>query len=155
MHGLLGAGAGAGTGARVACLAAAPAVVAAAALVTGVALGPRGVGGGKALHLGVHWRPQLEGQRPPPPPLLPAGPALGSPTAPSYIAWPIMMAQATEGDRYGKALPIALSPGRGSFQSPVGQIVLRSHLRFAPSFLFRPCVFTSPESSFPASWDGE
>lgn len=68
----------------------------------------------------------------------------GAPTAPSYIAWPIMMAQATEGDRYGKALPIALSPGWGSFQGSVGQIVLRSHLRFAASFLFRPCAFTSP-----------
>lgn len=64
-----------------ACLVAAPAVVAAAALVAGVALGPRGVrvGGGKALHLGVHGRPRPEGQRSPPPPLLPAGPALGSP----------------------------------------------------------------------------
>lgn len=118
-----------------ACLAVAPAV----ALFTGVALE---VGGGKALHLGVHGRPQLEGQRSPP--LLPAGPALRSPTAPSYIAWPTMMAQTTEGDRYGKALPITLSPGWGSFQGSVGQIVLRSHLRFAANFLFCPCVFTSP-----------
>lgn len=92
MHGCFGvlrrrARAGAGTGARVACLAAAPAVVAAGTLVIGVTLRPRGavrvgMSGGKALHLGVHGRPHSEGQRLPPPPLLPAGLALGSPLSP-------------------------------------------------------------------------
>lgn len=66
--------------------------MAAVALVTGVILGPRGamgvgVGGGKALRLGVHGRPHLEGQRPPPPPLFPAGPALGSPHSPWLYSW--------------------------------------------------------------------
>lgn len=76
----------------------------------------------------------------------------GAPTAPSYIARPIMMAQGTEGDRYGKALPLALCPGRGSLQDPVGQLVLRPHLRYAASYFIR--LFTSPYSSFPsfAEW---
>lgn len=73
-------------------VAAALAVVAAAALVAGVALGLRvamglGVGVGKALCLGVHggWgRPCLEGQGPPPPPLL-ADPASQRPWQPLVI----------------------------------------------------------------------
>lgn len=101
-----------------ACLAAAPAVVAAGALVTGVTLRPRGavrvgMSDGKALHLGVHGRP-LGGAETSSSSSQQAR-LWGVPTAPSYIAGSIMMAQATEGDRYGKALPLTLTPGRGSF----------------------------------------
>lgn len=74
-----------GAGVRVACLAAASAVEAAGALITGVILRPRGavgVGmrGGKALHLGVHGRPHSEGRDFLL--LLPAGPALRRPHSP-------------------------------------------------------------------------
>lgn len=74
-----------------------------------------GMSGGKALHLGVHGRP-LGGAETSSSSSSPSRPGLwGVPTAPSYIAGPIMMAQATEDDRYGKALPLTLTPGRGSF----------------------------------------
>lgn len=56
-------------------------------------------------------------------------------TAPSYIAGPIMMAQSTEGDRYGKALPLP-PPGRGSFWGPIGQIVLSLQLSFLVTSLY-------------------
>lgn len=96
MHGWLGvlhgrARAGAGARARVACLAAAPAVVAAGALialVTGVTLRPRGavgvgMSGGKALHLGVHGRPHSGQRLPPPPP--PSRPGFGESPQPLVI----------------------------------------------------------------------
>lgn len=72
------------------------------------------MGGRKTLHLGVHGRPHLEGRV-----LLllfSQQPQLWEvSTAPSYIAGPIVMAQATGGDKYGKALPLILTLGRGSF----------------------------------------
>lgn len=64
----------------------------------------------------------------------------GAPTAPGYIAGPIMMAQATEGDRHGKALPLALFPGRGNFQGPEGQLMLRPHLIPVCSRLHGPAL---------------
>lgn len=51
-----------------------------------------------------------------------------------------MMAQATEGDRHGKALPLALFPGRGNFQGPEGQLMLRPHLIPVCSRLHGPAL---------------